>query len=328
MLTQLSTPRPAGFAIGLLLSVSLMAAAGADEVRLVGGDTLIGVIVERTDEAVIFDHPLFGRMTIPREQVTSAVTDAEREAALSAPPAETGAVETTDAAPSAEAELPAPKPAPTWKSRFTLAASGSLGNTDTQSFTAGITSRRESETMNTLFDTAYYFGARDGDRNENKFTAGLRNDWLMPDSPWFIFAQGRYDYDQFQSWDHRVSGHAGLGYQWIDDENFKLAFRAGLGAIKEWGSDNDNLRPEGLLGTDLWWRISEKQTFEFGATAYPDLDDGGEFRTVTRAAWNALIDESLNLSLSAGLLHEYQSQVDSGKKRNDLKIFAGLSFDF
>ena len=34
------------------------------------------------------------------------------------------------------------------------------------------------------------------------------------------------------------------------------------------------------------------------------------------------------MSLSAGLYNEYDSDVDPGIKHNDLKIYAGLTFDF
>ena len=37
---------------------------------------------------------------------------------------------------------------------------------------------------------------------------------------------------------------------------------------------------------------------------------------------------SLNMNLTAGLAHEYQSQVDPGRKRNDLRVYAGISMEF
>ena len=34
------------------------------------------------------------------------------------------------------------------------------------------------------------------------------------------------------------------------------------------------------------------------------------------------------MSLTLGLEHEYQSQIDPGRDHNDLRLIAGLQFDF
>ena len=64
------------------------------------------------------------------------------------------------------------------------------------------------------------------------------------------------------------------------------------------------------------------------STIYPDLDNTGEFRTLTNANWSALLDEETSMSLTAGLFHEYQSDVPSDVDKNDVKLFVGLKFDF
>lgn len=321
-------------AVGLALNLASVQAA-ADQVTLISGDVLNGSIVERTDRSLVLDHPLFGRMVIPSEQVASTMTTAKLEAAQQA--AEEATEQQAEAPPTDEtAEAPQdetteaiePEPEPEWKSRFTLAGSGSFGNTDSQSLTTKVRSVRESKETITSFDAAYFFGSRSGDRNENRFTAGVRNDWLIPESRWFYFADARYDYDEFQGWDHRASGHVGLGYELIKEKDVSLKLRAGLGAVKEWGSEDDDIRPEALLGADFSWRISDNQQLVASSTIYPDLEDTGEFRAVNSAEWNALLDAENNLSLTAGLLHEYQSEVDEGIDENDLKVYVGLSFDF
>lgn len=308
--------------------------AAADQVTLISGDVLNGTILERTDRALVLNHPLFGRMVIPSDQVASTMTTAEIEAAQEAADDEADAAEAPPADETAEgasdesAETIEPEPEPEWESRFTLAGSGSFGNTDSQSLTTKVRSVRETKETITSFDAAYFYGSRSGDRNENRFTAGLRNDWLIPDSRWFYFADGRYDYDEFQGWDHRVSGHAGLGYELFKKDHFSLKLRAGLGAVKEWGSEDDDIRPEALLGADLSWKISDNQKLVASSTIFPDLEETGELRAVNSAEWNALLDAENNLSLTAGLLHEYQSDVDEGIDENDLKVYVGLSFDF
>ena len=102
----------------------------------------------------------------------------------------------------------------------------------------------------------------------------------------------------------------------------------GIGAVKEFGSDNDDVRPEALIGTEGEWQIAEKQSLKFDSTFFPDLSEIGEYRIVNNVAWAVLIDEKNKLSLTAGLAHEYQSQIDPGRQHNDLRLFAGVDWAF
>ncbi|UCD76675.1 MAG: DUF481 domain-containing protein [Phycisphaerales bacterium] len=306
------------FIVGPSVAGLLLAAipANGDEVVLAGGDTLSGKVVQHTADAVVLDHAVLGRMTIPAIEIQSIVDSADRTGPYA---------ELQEEAAEAVAEAEMPKE---WKSRFELALGGSFGNTDSQAFRTGVVSKRESESDRTALDASYFYGASDGDRTDNRFTAGILHDWLFPESPWFLFADGRYDYDEFKSWEHRISAHIGPGYELIKKEDFTLNLRAGIGVVKEFGSDNDDFRPEAMFGGDFAWQISERQSLEGSTMIYPDLDDTGEFRTFSRLNWAMLVDPDSNMSLTAGLEHEYQSKVDPGVDENDLRIFAGLMFDF
>jgi putative salt-induced outer membrane protein YdiY len=215
-----------------------------------------------------------------------------------------------------------------WKSRFDLGFGGSFGNTDTQTLHIGIGSQRVTEHDRTFLDAHYWLGFTDGDRDENKATAGIRHDWLLPDSPWFFFATGRVDYDEFQSWEYRVGPHVGVGYEFINNDEFLLAGRAGIGFNKEFNSEDEPFTWEALLGGDFVWRISDRQTFEIHTDIYPELEDPNSFRSITTAGWALSLAEDSNMSLIAGVRHEYQSEVDPDTDHNDWRINFGLGFDF
>ena len=100
------------------------------------------------------------------------------------------------------------------------------------------------------------------------------------------------------------------------------------GVVKELGSRNEDLRPEGLLGADLAWRIATRQSLEAGTRFHPDLGDATEFRTVSSISWSWLVNDEAKMSLHTGIEHEYQSVVDPGTDHNDWRIVAGLQFDF
>lgn len=219
--------------------------------------------------------------------------------------------------------------APEWDNRIELALNLSEGNTEQTNFRAGYVGTRETERSKLSLDAAYFYG-KDGDgTTENRATAGVNHDWLWPESKWIVFANGRADYDQFNSWRYRTSAFGGVGYKLIDTDKFKFTPRAGAGVTKEFGSTRNELIPEGLLGFDLLWEVSERQSFESTFRYYPSFLDFSEFRTVTTAGWRMDLDGVEDgLSLTAGLLHEYQSEVDPGQEESDLRIFAGLGLDF
>ncbi len=215
-----------------------------------------------------------------------------------------------------------------WQFRFTLASAGSSGNTETASLTTRLAAIRETEHASTLIEGVYQFGSQDGDKSDNRGSAGVRNDWLFPGKRHFYFADARYDYDEFQSWLHRVSGHLGIGYRLFEGPPFVMSGRAGLGALKEWKSENEDLRPEALLGLEGVWDVSIDHAFRFSSTYFPDLGDATSFRWVNSAGWTWRIARGSSLSLSTGLEHEYQSKVDPDQDRNDIRVFAGVDFEF
>ena len=241
---------------------------------------------------------------------------------VSVPAVEAEAPPVVESLPTAEAE-------PLWDQQIEAALNISEGNTENSNIRVGYVGVRETETSRLTLDAAYYYGTDGGTTSENRATAGALHDWLLPDSKWIIFAQARADYDQFNSWRYRLSGFGGVGYELVDNDTWYFTPRAGAGVTKEFGSGRNELIPEGLLGFDTGWYISDRQSLEMTYRYYPSFADVAEYRMVTTAGWKMDLDNiGDGLGLSAGLLHEYQSEVDPGADESDLKIFAGLLYDF
>lgn len=279
------------------IALTLSCAAHAESIKLKNGDTLNGTIIEQNDQRVVLQHAQLGRLEIALADIEPASEIAKAEE----------------------------------KQRHTkvdIAANGSYGNTDKQTFRAAVATDRETELNRLKLDSSYTTGWSDGDRDENKFTAGALHDWYMQNSPWLLFADGRYDFDDFQTWENRLAGHGGFGYRFRKTETLKLTGRLGIGAVKEWGSEDEDLRPEGLVGVELKWKISDRQSLNGEATFYPGLEDLSEYRFLSKLDWSFLIDPSKNMSFTTGLQYEYQSEVDPGFKHYDLDIWAGVRFEF
>jgi putative salt-induced outer membrane protein YdiY len=217
---------------------------------------------------------------------------------------------------------------PEWDTKLNIGINVASGNTEQIGAATTIVSTRTTDATALRLDAGYFYASQDGDKTANRFTAGVNNDWLMPDSRWLFFAGGRYDWDEFRSFDHRISANGGVGYELIKRDTMQLTLRAGAGFFQEYGSGRNEIVPEGLLGADFNWDMAENQSFQVSTRIFPDLSDGGEFRTFTTAGWKLDIDKDDGLSFSINAIHEYISNVDPGIEKADLQLFAGLTYDF
>ena len=311
----------------LALVMCVTSGLRADEVVLLNSDRLQGVVLEENDKQVVLQHSVLGRLTLPRDKVQAVFKEQVKpvpQAVVQAKPE-----------PKKEIEpLPERKDGPfltflaDWESTFEAGAMVATGNTEKANIYLRFNTTTKNEKRQWDFDTSYYRDQTDGDVSTNKFTAGLKHEWLFKDSPWSIFAQGRFDYDEFQSWDKRVSAAAGAGYLWIDKEDPTVKFKLGAGATKEYGSTDEDVIPELLAGFNLAWKISPNQKFTAGSTIYPDLSEIGEYRIVSDASWVIDLNTVDKVSLKVGVENEYQSQVDDGVKHNDFRLYSALVFKF
>ncbi|MCC6580191.1 MAG: DUF481 domain-containing protein [Phycisphaeraceae bacterium] len=320
----------------LTLSAMLLAgsAALADEVVLKTGDRLIGAVLEQTAEKVTVQHPVLGKLEIPASQVAQVVKEGDAQAPVPAAPAPTPVAAAVAAAPKSDAPaLPEreswfDRMRKVWKSHFELGANITSGNSEAVAFYSAFKTTRETKSNTLKLDAAYYRNTSDGTESRDNFTTGLFSEWPIADSRWSVFAQGRYDYDEYQSWLHRLTGAGGLGYDLIKLPKFDFKLRGGAGFAREFGSEDENIKPEGLAGFDSHWTITDAQTLAARSMYYPDMGSLGEFRVVSAVEWLVKLSTADGLSLKVAIEHEYQSEVDPGRKNNDLRLISAIVFDF
>lgn len=321
--------------LAALLLALIFTPTRADQVILSTGEVLKGTITSQDDDKIVLEHPVLGTISVPRAGVASTIVPAPVSAAkpVLTPGPAAASPDAKSAIAKAQSDIKALPDArnrfvDNWDAKLELGLAGSQGNSDTFDGHIGFRATKEDAKDRWNFDTAYFKGISSGQTTRNDFTAGVLKDWLFRDSKWFWWADGRYDYDDFKSWQQRVSAHTGPGYTFYDTEKFRLIGRIGAGGRKEWGSDNEGLVPEGLASGEFKWKLTDNQSLLGSATYYPDLGDLGEYRLRDTLDWVCAIDKADGLSLKIGLLHEYESEVDPGRNHNDLKYFAALLFDF
>jgi len=306
--------------IALAGAVALAPATLAGEITLSSGEVLTGAVTERTSEHVKVSHPVLGELTIPAAEVR-AIDGVAYE-----PPVEQVAAQPEEAA-EAEAE-DADEPDPEWTSSLSLGLNGSEGNTENLSFRAGFEAERLVEDVERFkFVSRYRLETDSGDRTENEWYNRAIQEWYLPDHPrWSWFVQGDAEYDEFQDWDVRVSGTAGLGYIFIDEDDITLRGRAGLGGAYEFGSNDERFIPEALVGYDYENQLNERSRITSTGNLYFDLEEGDEFRSYWDLAYEIDMTDEGDWTLRVGVDHQYDS--DSDVRPWDLGYYAAVVLSF
>ncbi len=204
-----------------------------------------------------------------------------------------------------------------WSGNVELGINGTAGNSETFNMRAGGQLQRKTETSLFKGMTTYLKNSANGTETANRsFTEG-RYEWLNPNSRWTPYVHGLLEYDEFRNFDLRITADAGLGYQFIDTETTDLQARAGFGASKEFGSPDDDVKPEAVFGAEFSRKISARQSIDLSVDYYPSVEDLNDFRLNTVLNWVFVIDEANNLSLKLGIIDRYDS-TPSGAKYNDI----------
>ncbi|GJM19511.1 MAG: hypothetical protein DHS20C14_17240 [Phycisphaeraceae bacterium] len=265
--------------------------------------------------------------TQPDEAALARVAAAQ--AAFDAAQAELDAAQADLDAAEAAAAIPEPEPGllDKWEGTVQAGITGTTGNSENFNFRLGLNAERLTEKMETRFDALYRYSTSEGTDTTNRFEAGLRNDWLFTDSPWRIFAQGRYEYDEFQDWDHRISGFVGVGYEFIDNDTTTLIGRAGIGGNQTIGGADERFTPEGLLGLDFTHKLDDAQEIALGTEVLPSLDPFGEYRVNSYADYTVMVNPENNMFLKAGVKHRWDSDPGAAK-RSDLDYYLTLGWGF
>lgn len=215
-----------------------------------------------------------------------------------------------------------------WEGNFAVGLNGSSGNTDRINLRASFDAKRATEEIETSVLALFQYAQEDSDNTENRFLIGARNDWLFAESPWRFFIEGAYEIDEFQDWDSRLSGFAGFGYEFINNDDTLLIGRVGAGGSQDYGGEDEDFRPEALLALEVEHQLTERQKIRAWTRFFPDLDDTGEYRWNTLAQWEILVDPEVNMNLNIGVENRYDSQPGGDADKNDFYYFITLGWSF
>lgn len=309
-------------------------------VALTSGEVLKAAVASPLEaDPLVLEHPVFGRMTVARNLIASVTPEPPP---APPPPPEPPAPPPTEAAPAPAPPAPPPPAAPAppppppeigffdnWTGSVEAGFNTTSGNSDRLSGRLGLSLRRQTPDTVTTLSTGYFYGRDNRGLSEDRARVDARNDWLQKtDSSLRYYVAGTGEYDSFQPWDWRISGQAGLGYEFVKEKTLTIVGRAGLGASRELGRTDNTIRPEFTPGIDLEWRIDDRSKLTAGFDYYRDLEKFEIYRFVARAAYDILLDPESNLTLRIGVEDRYDDTATFPRSRNDFELFTALVIRF
>lgn len=247
---------------------------------------------------------------------------------LFAPPEATQRIAGQAAVDEGLAIQPEPKPPEKlWEGGLELGVNGTEGNTQTFNLRFGAKLKRKTESNSLSGDLDYRRDSADSQETANRGFLDWRFEHFFKDSPWTWFVHGTVEYDEFQAFDLRVALDTGLGYRLINTETTNLTGRFGGGTSREIGGPDDKFIPEAVFGLDVEHKINKRHKVTLTAEYRPDVTDFADYRLNSKAAWEILLDEEMNLSMKVTASDRYDS-TPHGLKPNDLDYALMLLWSF
>jgi len=309
--------RAGAYAVAVASSFLLVSAAAlADTFELSNGDKFEAAVISETDDAVVVEHPVFGQMEIPK----SSIKVEEPEPVIPG--------------------LFGTRFLRGWEKSLEFGFNGSSGNSDSIGINAGLRLFGEGDWYRARMRAAYFFANQrtvtqaDKEKTTNNAFVDYRQDFLIfGESPFYLWLNARYDYDEFQDFENRFAGQGGAGWEIYNNDTILWLWNAGLGVNYSAGLLDDTIG-EFTTGMDLRWNIVEGQVFRADTYYYANIERWSGFRLISNAVYEISVGWIDGMALNAGLKNEYRHEVtppvapNLRNENNNLQYFGGLVYNF
>lgn len=321
-------------------------------VALASGDAIKAKLVSETADAITIEHPVLGTMTIARAKVASMAavaapavqavepgsTDPTRVRQEETPaanadmdaPKPQGEVNPADDAAKVGAAVPAPAPVPSpWKLLFDGNVNYVNAANKQLDFRAAASAVYEVKDVDKWANSAeYFFRVVDGGTTDNNLLVTSVYDRRFESNPrWLWFVKGQAQWAPLESYEQRLSGWAGIGYEFLKAPPVSLLGKIGAGYTYEFG-DQNNGQPELYAQLDWDWAITDTQALVGSYWIAPSFEDFTDYLMLFRTEWTMKVADIPGLKLLGGVRWQYQSKVDPPTAlQNDIRLYAGLRYE-
>lgn len=212
-----------------------------------------------------------------------------------------------------------------WNKSLDFGLSLSKGNTDSSLTRAAVKAEKKLVEESYSGELSYSYGEENGEANQDELLAKASYKNIFAGKNFYGL---RFDArrDQFADIDYRFSLNATYGYYWIDSDVTTFSTELGLGLTVEDKGDGRDAYLNGLFDQYYSHELNDFtkvfQSFSFS----PRIGNISDYRLEFKAGLETQVTETVSFKIS--FEDRYESQPAAGKKSNDLKVLAGLSYKF
>ncbi|HJN12469.1 MAG TPA: DUF481 domain-containing protein [Pirellulaceae bacterium] len=198
-----------------------------------------------------------------------------------------------------------------------LGINGSDGNSEALSLQTGFDLKQKTDVDELRFDLTYNKATADGVQTQHNSLFNASYEWTIDESKWDLFLREATEYDEFKAFNLRIAINAGVGYDVIKTDATIWKIRCGAGSSTEIGGPADEWVPEGVFGVDFERQLSNRQKISLTGDYFPDWSDFTNYRIVSEASYEVLLNEEHNLNLKMSMQDRYDS-TPNGARPNDI----------
>lgn len=292
-------------------------------VELKNGDRVQGTLTDDGKDEVVVVSPIFGTVTLSRDQIDTikmitSPTTGEDENKM-------------DAEAAADAVAAVEKPKSPWSGSVNLGLTYSDNSSTNLTLNLGASAKRETKESVLSMNVQYFYSEDEKATTDNDVIANLDQTWILFDDdgprPWSYFAQGTYQWDEFETWEQRISPYAGIGYALKRTEDLTLDLRFGGGGTWQYEGDQ-SFRTQLLFEVNSSWTIDDRSSFTGAVKFAPDVSAFDEYFLTVSAVYKTKLMKASPLTFNISFLNIYDSEPGIGKNGNDLKLVLGLGYSF
>lgn len=193
------------------------------------------------------------------------------------------------------------------KGRISFGVTGSAGATEQVDVVSGFNSKRAWGLHSTFTELDYFYSAANGATNKNRLYSLTRYERGIYDTPYALFVDSWFQYDQFEDFKVRIAYHTGLIRTWTKTDRHLFRTLVGMGAAKAFDGPNQEWTAEPEFGALYELKINSRQKFYARALYYPELVDPSLYRLNVKTGWEVKISDVRDISLNIWAYNRYDN---------------------
>lgn len=212
-----------------------------------------------------------------------------------------------------------------WESTAAVGATVTQGNSDTLLFSANVLSTRKWEQNEWRLGADGAYGENQSIKNTEVIHGFTQYNRLFTER---FFGYARVDaiHDSIAEVEYRFALSPGAGYYFIKNDRMTLSGEVGPGYIKERVGLIDHDYFTLRLAERFDYKINDRAKLWQTAEFLPQVDDFSNYIINAEIGVDTKITKDISLRVT--LQDTYDNEPALGRKKNDLKLIAGVAYSF